>query len=48
MFGIRVMGILLKLIYPIAMRATAITMDGSGCRIDHAEILSAINALLLD
>jgi hypothetical protein len=48
MFGIRVMGILVKLKYPNTTMVAVITIDGSGCRIDHAEMFSAINALPLD
>jgi hypothetical protein len=42
------MGILLKLRSPIAINAAAPMIDGSGWRIDHAEMLSAINTLPLD
>jgi hypothetical protein len=46
-FGIRVIGSLLKLMKPSATMAAAMTMGVTGCRIDHAEILSAMRALRL-
>src|SRR5262245_49550626 len=39
--GKRVIGSLLKLRYPITAIATAMIMGGTGCRIDHAETLTA-------
>ena len=47
-FGIRVTGSLLKLMKPSATIAAAMTRGGSGCRIDHAEMLIAISVLPLE
>ena len=41
----RVIGSLLKLMKPSATMAADMTMGVTGCRIDHAEILSAMRAL---
>jgi len=38
---------LLKLMQPSTTIAAAMTMGGSGCRIDHADMLMAISALPL-
>jgi hypothetical protein len=38
----------LKLMKPSATIAAAMTRGGSGCRIDHAEMLIAINVLPLE
>ena len=46
-FGMRVTGSLLKLMQPSTTIAAAMTMGGSGCRIDHADMLMAISALPL-
>ena len=43
-FGMRVIGSLLKLMKPSATMAADMTMGVTGCRIDHAEILSAMRA----
>ena len=43
-FGMRVIGSLLKLRYPSATTASAMTSGGSGCRIDHAEMFTAIRS----
>src|SRR5882757_3643977 len=45
-FGSCVIGSLLKVRYPSATSAAAITRGGSGCRIDQAEKLTAISAPL--
>jgi hypothetical protein len=44
-FGIRVIGSLPKAIMPITIMATARTIGGSGLRIDHAEMLTAIEPI---
>src|SRR5262249_43452214 len=46
-FGIGVTGSRLKVVYPRTTMAIATTNGGSGCLIDHAEILTAISALRL-
>src|SRR5258708_1528573 len=47
-FGSCVIGSLLKVRIPSAQSAADTTMGGSGCRIDHAEMLTAISVLPLD
>src|SRR5262249_5749796 len=47
-FGMRVIGSLVKLMYPSPAIATAMTMGGIGFRIDHAEMFTAIRFLPLD
>src|SRR5437016_2246108 len=44
-FGSCVIGSLANVRYPSATSAAHITIGGSGCRIDHAEKLTAISAL---
>jgi len=44
-FGSCVIGSLLKVRIPSATSAAETTMGGSGCRIDHPEILTAISVL---
>src|SRR5215470_5821517 len=47
MFGSWVIGSLAKVRYPSATSAADITIGASGCRIDHAEKLTAMHALSL-
>src|SRR6185312_15793551 len=46
--GSRVMASLVKLTQPSTRRMIEKTTEGSGCRIDQAEMLRAINVLAID